>query len=249
VTYRRVRIYQNCKTKTKIFFQYQAACSWLPAFKLTLIAALGAYLLFSELKNVFRCFEEARLLTVELAIEFFKSSNVDRGFVLRYALFGKSKAVPHRIYGDLRFGTRHSAWMVRAYKKEEMDSFRVELEFHSSWLRKHGITRPNDLRKLATLTQPTQIQFVKLDWNALAIHLNRKGLPANKTIRNVRAHSGSLLRVLHCLRNEIGLHNVRRFLRPLRLNRKVQEALNHWLHLWLHSDLRSIDCSNEASDE
>jgi hypothetical protein len=47
-------------------------------------------------------------------------------------------------------------------------------------------------------------------------------------VRKARARAQSLHGVLHFLRHDVGINNPHRFLRPLKVNRKIRRALNAW---------------------
>jgi hypothetical protein len=96
-TYRRVKIYLNHKTSTRVYVQYDPACPWLAPAKITLIADGEKGLSRSELQSIARAFGKTRLLIVELAFDFSSDCMVDRAFVRVHALFGKS----HPVGGNL----------------------------------------------------------------------------------------------------------------------------------------------------
>jgi hypothetical protein len=162
-TYRRVRNYKNFKTKTTVDIQYQCVPPWLRAIKMTVIADDLMGLQRRELEEICSAFKAPRVLTVEFAIDFSAASRVDRAFVLAHGIFGRSTLVGGRFYKSLRYGTRHSETMVRAYEKPEISSYRIEIELHSSWLRKQGLKNLADLSKLSVLLSPGRIQLVEID--------------------------------------------------------------------------------------
>lgn len=234
-TYRRVRSLKNTTTDTTLWIQYWPILPGLRPAKLTLIANDRKGLRRPELEQVIRQFEEPRLLTVELAFDFSKASGVDRGFVLRHGVFGKSRIVGGGAHQNARLGGRDSDTMVRVYPKGETSSFRVEIELHSSWLRRNNVIGVGDLPKLADLLLPKRLLFVQIDWESLSRHLARKGLPAAKLVSEAKLRSHSIHETMKFLRNEVGLCNVRRFLRPLRINRPIQRELQIWANGWRRS--------------
>jgi hypothetical protein len=233
-TYARVQSLNNVDTGTSVDLQYQCKPPWLEPVKLTVVPTRSQGLQRAELEEICGRFKCPRLLTVELALDFGEGSEVDRSFVLRHGLFGRSQPVGGRLFRDLRFGTRHSDTMVRAYKRPETKSYRVEIELHSSWLRRFGITQPSDLSKLPHLLCFSRINFVAIDWDALADHLRRKGLPAS-ALNSARSQAYSIHRALSLLRSEIGLVNVHRFLSPLRINTVIKRELEDWANRWRNS--------------
>lgn len=226
-TYRRVRNHKNSKTETTLDIQYQPRPPWLPPVKVTVTGDDRMGLRRWELQGIFEVFKDPRLLTVELALDFSKTSGVDRAFVLRHGVFGKSHLVGGRLFKDLRFGTRYSDTMIRAYDKVEIPAYRVEIE-----LRRHRITNLADLPNLDALLSPARVSFARIDWTLLADHLSRKKLPVEKILTQVQSYAFSMHRALAFLRSEVGLHNVHRFLRPLEINDVIKEALVAWARMW-----------------
>lgn len=233
-TYARVQSLKNVDTGTSVDLQYQCKPPWLEPVKLTVVPTRSQGLQRAELEEICGRFKCPRLLTVELALDFGEGSEVDRSFVLRHGLFGRSQPMGGRLFRDLRFGTRHSETMVRAYKRPETRSYRVEFELHSAWLRRFGITQPSNLSKLSHLLCFSRINFVAIDWDALVDHLRRKGLPAS-ALNSARSQAYSIHRALTVLRGEIGLVNVHRFLSPLRINTVIKRALEDWANRWRNS--------------
>jgi hypothetical protein len=181
---------------------------------------------------VFKEFRATQFLTVEVAFDFSMMSEVDEAFVRRHGIFGKSHIVLGRPYKALRLGTRHSDTMVRAYSKPEIPSFRVEIQLHGRWLRKHRVQSLDDVSKLRTLLPVARIQFVEIVWASLRAHLLRKEQHSTKIISRAKSYESSIHRTLSYLRNEAGFNNVRRFVRPLKLNETVLNALRTWSEGW-----------------
>jgi len=247
-TYARVRNFKNPHTGTTVDAQYWARPPWLEPVKLTIIPRPPQGLRRAELGAICGQFTRARLLTVELALNFSDDGEVDRAFVLRHGLFGRSRLVEGSAFGDLRFGTRHSATMVRCYEKPEMKCYRVELELHSWWLRENQLAKPEDVSELASLLLPGRLQFVRIDWDALSEYLSRKGLPAETIIREARSRAKSLGRALGYLRSDVGLCNVHRFLRPLRINSTIEQQLRAWADAWRRSLASKPGAKSEQSE-
>jgi hypothetical protein len=231
-TYPRVRHLQNLQTGTSANLQYWAVAPWLEPVKSTIVAEdTKGGLQRAELEGICKQFRWTRLLTIELAFDFAKTSAVDQAFVSAHGIFGRSQPVGRRFFKDLRYGTRHSAVMVRGYRKPELDCYRVEVELHSEYLRTFGITRLDDLSKLPRLLCFSRINFVEIDWHVLADHLLRKCHRAS-VLEDARSQAYSIHRVLTLLRNEIGLANVHRFLRPLQINTAIKRQLEDWAKRW-----------------
>jgi hypothetical protein len=237
-TYRRVRSLKNSKTKTKVFIQYSRVPPWLEPVKVTVVSGNPEGLQRAELERICEPFRWTRLLTLELAFDFSSDSGIDRAFVLRHGIFGKSRLVRGRPYNSLRFGTHHSPTLVRAYDKPETASYRIEIQLHSPWLRKYRVTSACDLPKLARLLCPARIQFVEIDWNRLALCLRRAD-PSGVSLNRARKYEPSIHRLLAFLRSEAGLVNVHRFLLPLRINHLIRHKLENWAQQWLESAAKS----------
>jgi hypothetical protein len=235
-TYERVRTFKNHKTGTTIDAQYRAAPPWLEPVKLNIVAADLKGLQRAELETICRQFSWTRLLTVELALDFEEGSEVDRSFVLAHGLFGKSTLIGGRYFRDLRYGTRHSETMVRAYNKPEIRSYRVELQLHSAWLHRFGIAEPRHLSKLPAILCFDRIRFVEIDLEGLTEYLQRKGY-ADSAITKARSQTYSLHRTLNLLREQLGLVNLHRFLKPLPVNSVIKQQLELWATRWRNSKL------------
>jgi hypothetical protein len=232
VTYRRVVTYRHPRTRTTVAIQYSPACTWLWPFKVTGIPDDQVGFCRDELERIFGAFRRNQLLTAELALDFSSHSGVDRDFILRHGIFGKSLPVGNRIGDELRYGSRYSVTMVRAYQKPEIRSYRVEVELRKPWLHRQGIQKLTDLQKLHGLLVPSRIRFVSIDWHALARQLSRKGVAPDPIMKEAQRRAHSIHRALHYVRSKGGITNAYRLLVPLPINRKIQSALITWAHLW-----------------
>jgi hypothetical protein len=63
---------------------------WLKPWKITLVADDKSGLSYEEIQNVLKHCRRYRFLTVEVAIDFPPSAEVDKRFVRAHAVFGKS---------------------------------------------------------------------------------------------------------------------------------------------------------------
>lgn len=229
---RRLRVYKNSKTETTVNVAYDRVLPWLREAKVTVIPNDSDGVSREELEQIFKAFEEPELSLVEVAFDFPAGSGVNREYVWRHCLFGRSEAVEGRIQGDFRSGTRHSQTMVRGYHKEFI-GYRIELELHRSWLVKKGLKTPADIVQLSTLLIPDRMQFVKVDWDKLSVHLAKKGLHIDAIINHASVLlERSLDDVLWFLGHDVGLSNVWRFLQPLEINHEIQQRLQAWTTSW-----------------
>ena len=90
-TYARSRQYRSTRNDTQIFWQYQRRAPWLKPWKITLVADDRYGLTAAEVWQVIRYCRSYQLLIVELAFDFSLPSPVNKAFVRRYGIFGKSR--------------------------------------------------------------------------------------------------------------------------------------------------------------
>jgi hypothetical protein len=225
-TYKRVRRLENPKTGTKIHVQYDRAHGFLKPLRVTVIGPDATGILWPELKTIGDAFDDFLVRMVELAFDFDPVSGVDAEFVHRHGRFGKSRPVPMPQYpGSLRYGTRKSPKFVRCYWKEAVDAYRVELEFHSTW---KSLPQTDCLLYLFNVTNRA-FAFVRIDWKALDACLNNKGDRGKRIAEEARAKYTSLHRLLRFLRRA-GVNNPHRFLRPMKKDSLIREAIDAWSH-------------------
>lgn len=129
----------------------------------------------------------------------------------------------------VHYGSRKSPKLIRTYKKEELDVFRIEGEFHSPFLRQNRINTEQDINSVAHKFYPAHIRFVEIDWKRLRAYLRRKHgkQQAKQILTSARKREPSIHRVSRYLRRK-GVHNVHRFYRALPINKKVKRALEKW---------------------
>jgi hypothetical protein len=230
VTYHRTRQLRHVKSGTEVYWQYQPQCSWLKPWKISVEPPDKRGLRIREVFPILRLCRTYHLLLVELALDFFPESGVDRKFVKRHARFGKSRRrVDRGGPRQLRYGTRKSDKLVRCYAKPSLNSYRVELELHSGFLRKHSISSFGDLEKLVTLVCRDHLKFVFVRWKRLRRYLVRKfGDRRGKALlQAARDRSQSLQRVSQFLTRQ-GVANPHRFLRPMKINKSIRQAMRAW---------------------
>jgi hypothetical protein len=178
-------------------------------------------------------------LLFELAFDFDPSSGVDDAFVLQHALFGKSRFRSDRGGpGQLRYGSRFSGKLVRCYRKDAVNAFRVEIELHSSLLPRRQRdnrleiidSRWPEIADAAFSIVPAHLKFVKIRFGALGRHLRRRfGERGDVLLARTRARStDSLHSALTYLRGK-GVHNPHRFLQPMtQINAALEQAIDEW---------------------
>jgi hypothetical protein len=223
-TYERCRHYQSKENDAKIFWQYWRRQLWLKPRKITMVADDSTGLSYDEIDAVLRHCNHWHFLTVEVAIDFSHSTGVNRNFIRRHALLGKSqRRRKHQTDVLLYFGTRKSDKFVRCYEKKEVDSYRVELELHSQLLRREKISTLDDFEGLIDTIYPRHLRFVDVDWHRLERHLRRKR-HGTALIAGAQHRAASLSRLRHYLRRH-GVANFHRFQAPLAINKKIDRAI------------------------
>jgi hypothetical protein len=129
----------------------------------------------------------------------------------------------------IHYGSRKGPKLVRIYNKEELGVFRIEGEFHSPFLRRHGVEAEQDISVVADKFYPAHIRFVEIDWKRLRRHLRTKfgKQRTEELLKSARKRESSIRRVTHYLRRK-GVLNVHRFYRPLAINEEIKRALKKW---------------------
>ena len=228
-TYGRVAEYANPHSGTRLFLQYQARLPGLAPFKGTLIPHDQRGLSAEEIQCVVKRFKTYRFLLLEIALDFPPDSRIDLDFVREHGLFGKSHPNNSGLFAhSALYGKRKAFKLVRCYQKRELDSFRVELEVHSAWLRQYGIVTLQNVWKLPQSLFPSHVRFVNVNWIALGKHLSRRGLNSRYIIQQAKDRSDSIHAVMEFLRSSIGIHNPHRFLLTVAPSQKIFQSLRHW---------------------
>jgi hypothetical protein len=174
-TYKRCRRLQHNDSGMKVFWQYQPECGFLREWKFSCCPNDKRGFRIADVIPILKQCRTYRLISVELSLDFPAGSFVDDGFIKRHARFGKSHRQFDRGGPDqLRYGTRKSSKLVRCYVKPPVSSYRVELELHSGFLRKHRIASFLDLEKLVTSICPNHLLFVQIRWERLRQYLVQK---------------------------------------------------------------------------
>jgi hypothetical protein len=223
-TYRRVRSLVNPTTGTQIFVQYQRAHGFLKPVRGTIVGSDATGVPLPDLKKIGDAYGDLLIRTLELAFDFAPASGVDKDYVLKHALFGKSQPVNTGKFPDrLRYGARQTNKLVRCYPKPEVDAFRVELELHSGWL---GLPETDCLlQETSLLAQDFRFAYVR--WRALDSHLASRGARGKQIAAEARLHYGSIHELFRYLRS-VGIHNAHRFVRTSKKDVEIREAFEVW---------------------
>jgi hypothetical protein len=91
LTYERCRHYHSDENDTKVYWQYFRRSMFLKPWKVTIVADDKTGLSFDEIDTVLGHCSFWRFLIIEVAIDFSPATGVDRNFVRRHAIFGKSR--------------------------------------------------------------------------------------------------------------------------------------------------------------
>lgn len=229
VTYERCRHYQSTRNDAKVYWQYYPRKSWLKRWKVTIVADDKNGLSYDEIEAVLDHCRFYHFLIIEVAIDFRPSTGVNREFVRRHALLGKSRRRKQQSADVLYFGTRKSDKFVRCYEKEELGIYRVEPEFHSQLLRRESISTLDDFEGLPDLIYPKHLQFVEIDWNRLQGCIRRKfGGRSKAVIAAAQQKANSISRLRRYLRRK-RIVNFHRFLVPHSINEKIDRAFTRWI--------------------
>jgi hypothetical protein len=228
-TYARRAEYIDQRAGVRIFLQHEPCLPNLAPFKLTLVPDDRRLLTLDLLSRVVSQFAAYRLLLVEVAFDFSAESGVDLTFTRQHAVFGKSHRDTSRSYdGRDIYGARKSAKLVRCYRKSELNSFRIELEVHSEWLRRYNICTLQNLARLPRSICPSHMRFVQLDWPALSKHLVGCGLDAEQIIRQMKAAKNPIHEKMLYLRATLQIRNVHRFVVTTAQTQLIVRALKNW---------------------
>ena len=226
-TYARCRQYRSTTSDAKIYWQYERQKAWLKPWKVTMVADDKTGLSYEQIHNVLGRCRFYRFLIIEVAADFSPSTGVDREFVRRHGIFGKSRRANRRQKAILYWGNRKSDKFVRCYYKEELASYRVELALHSKLLRREKISTLDDFDGLPLAIYPKHFQFVTVDWNRLQRHLVRER-NSQHLMSGAQQRKSSLSRLRRYLRRH-GVTNFHRFLVPHTINKRMDRALTRWM--------------------
>jgi len=232
-TYARVRTFLSLTDSTQIRVQYQPLVPWVDDCRITLIADDQCGLQPAEVEKILVQCAQHKVTAVELAMDFDPDAGIDEEFVMKHGRFGKSR-LKKGMAGQLRFGSRASPKMVRFYPKPSVRSFRVEIEAHSSLVRKYSSRSARDLGSLAWKLSQKHVQFATVRWSKLRPYLCKRVGPSKaEAILDEAADRGekSLRRAIRYLSSE-GVPNPHRFLRPMAINQDIRQAFGEWAEWW-----------------
>lgn len=218
----------------KFLIEAKPLLRWMPPYRVTLFADDDTGLLpeevFAVLEHLLSGF---KLTLVEVALDF-DGEKIDRKYIRRHCLPGRSQPKPSRHETDY-WGTAKGSKLVKSYWKPEIRRFRLELELRSRFLRLHKIKDPYDFETFAQLIPHNHVWFARIDDLKLVALLRRRGLTGEEIIhicQQVDQRKRSIHAALSYLRRKVRIANARRVLTPLRTNQLVRDGLEHWSALW-----------------
>lgn len=238
--YGRARWFVGVSSGFKFCLQYERRAPWIAPSRVTLYADDKTGLTPTQVFSVLELLSKPQLALVELAFDFGEQSRVNREFVLRHGVFGKSRRRTVRKYHIDYWGARKSPKMVRSYWKSNIKSQRVEIEFRGTWLENNGIGSPYDFPRFRSLLLSRQIGFFRVNWPRVARHLRCRHFQWKSLLQQATSRSLCLTDVMHYLRNDADLPNAHRFLVPIATSCLVRSALGAWSRKWLPRDTRGV---------
>jgi hypothetical protein len=228
--YNRARSYFDAKNAMRIGVAYSPMHSYMPACLVTLSPNDKSGMRRYPLEQMTRL-PGCRFLKIEVAHDFCADSIVDAAFARKHLIVGKSR----RTRADaamMQFGARRSPVYARCYWKASIKCYRIEIEYHREWLKKHGIATTSDFCKLPDLTARHHIAFYRLEPLKLSACLARLGIPVAPALRKIIEREADLYAALDYMRREFGIVNALRVLTPLKTNTRVEQALRKWARDW-----------------
>jgi hypothetical protein len=116
-TYGRIRIFCSTSNTARLALQYKPAMPFLAPWRFMLTADDDDGITPGQVEAVLAQCASHKLTMVELPFDFPEGSIVSRRFVLKHGRFGKTQRRTDRGGpGTLRYGTRQSPKMARAYQ-------------------------------------------------------------------------------------------------------------------------------------
>lgn len=221
--YGRVRVLRNSTSETFVSWSYRPKKFYLTPWKLSICPSDEMGCDLPELVVIAQALPNHRLLLAEISLDFPLHERINRTFVLKHGLFGKSRRNKVlEIEPELRFGSRKGGKFVRVYWKKEIERFRIELQIQSPLLRKCSINTLTELGQLPGLIAAKHIRFGRLDYERLGryVQTDPDGRRILKKVRTL-----SLLAALHFLRRIAGVPNPHRFVMSVFPTRGTRMAL------------------------
>jgi hypothetical protein len=227
--YGRVHWFQDRQSEMKICVESNKQEPWLADYRISFYADDSTGLEAGLLLSVLELMTRTKLTFCEFALDFSPLSQVDRVYVRRRTVFGKSRRdlTSTNPVGEW-WGSRRGTKRIVSYFKSSICAHRIEFKLRTRFLRNYGIHDVLDLPKLTKSLSRRHILFVRVEKCRVEKRLQSSGFAAAeiaKVLEEVRKLENDLFAALSYLRRVIGLKNVRRLLIPLSTNRLVRQAL------------------------
>lgn len=234
--YGRVHWFQREGSRMKFCVESERREGWLAPYSITLFADDRTGLLPQEVFSILEVCPKTKLTLVEFALDFSPLSTVNRVFVRRWGMFGKSQRDfwNKNSAGDW-WGSRLGKKRIKSYWKDKICGHRVELRLRSRFLKQHGIRDVFDFPKFLKTLPRHHIFFARLKKQRLIERLESNGISAadvSLVTHSVEQMESDLWMTLSYLRRVVGLKNVQRLLVPLKENTIVLDAIKKFAAEW-----------------
>jgi hypothetical protein len=153
--------------------------AWLAKYRISFYADDRTGLLAAVLFSVLELMPRLQLAFCEFALDFSPLSDVDRSYVRRRTVFGKSRrdvsgANP---FGDW-WGSRRGAKRIVSYFKAPICGHRIEFKLRARFLRNYAIHNVLDLPKITKILPRHHILFVRVEKCRVEKRLQSSGFGA-----------------------------------------------------------------------
>ncbi len=233
--YGRAHWFKRFGCEMKFCVELEPREPWLAPFSVTMFADDNKGLLPEEVFALRELMLGAKLTVAEVAIDFSLVTEVNRGFVRRHGVFGKSRRdISNKNPKGDWWGAKGSGKRLKSYQKDVNASHRLEFRMRRRFMEPNGIDDVFDFPKFVDLLPGHHILFARLDEKKLERQLRRTRTVTEtaRISKQVSATKGGLTEQLAYLRQQAGLKNTRRLLEPLRINGAIRDAFNAWGALW-----------------
>ncbi|HXP78853.1 MAG TPA: hypothetical protein VN976_03025 [Verrucomicrobiae bacterium] len=233
--YGRAHWFKRYGSEMKFCVELEPREPYLAPYSVSLFADDNTGLLPEEVLALRELMPGAKLTLAEVAIDFVLAGKVNRAFVRRHGVFGKSRRdISNRNPQVDRWGTKKSGKCIKSYEKFGNAAYRVEARMRRRFMEPAGIVDVYDFPKFGDLLPGHHILFAQIDESKLIRELwrTRTATETVQIVKQVFALKGGLTEQLAYLRQHAGLKNTRRLLRPHRINRSIWDAFNAWGAQW-----------------
>jgi Flp pilus assembly protein TadD len=183
-----VQWFKGKTSDMKVCVEHVPSHGWLPEYAVTFFADDRSGLVREKILSVLEVMPPAALRKVEIAIDFAMVTPVDRNYVVRHGIFGKSKRDQKAVNADGDWwGSRRGGKRVVSYRKDAVAAQRLEFKFRGRFLKQHGISDVLNFGTFAQVLPGHHIHFAHLDEQKLITRLSSIGMTATEEARVLRA--------------------------------------------------------------